>query len=168
MPFGASLDTPLTFRPVDPAADAPLVLAFVRDLFAGSLPTGTFERAYGEDGTRYLDWLKARCAEGNGFAMFACAGKLPVGLVVLSAAGGEAGLGYVNHYYLVAAARFHRIGDQLDRYAVATLQRAGFTRARLSVAEKNEPALRFYRRLGWADAGPRPNSPGFRYFEKDL
>ena len=164
----ASFDTPLSFRPIDAVADAPLVLAFVRDLFAGSLPAGTFERAYGEDGGRYLDWLQARCGEGEGFAMFACAGLLPVGLVVLSGVEGEAGLGYVNHYYLVAAARFHRLGDQLDRHAVATLQRAGFTRARLSVAEKNEPALRFYRRLGWADAGPRPNSPGFRYYEKAL
>lgn len=164
----ASFDTPLSFRPIDPVADAPLVLAFVRDLFAGSLPVGACENAYGTDGMRYLDWLKARCAEGEGFGMFACVGLLPVGLVMVSGVEGEAGLGYVNHYYLVAAARFHRVGDQLDAHAVATLKRAGFTRARLSVSEKNEPALRFYRRLGWADAGPRPNSPGFRYFEKEL
>jgi ribosomal protein S18 acetylase RimI-like enzyme len=159
---------PLSFRPIDPDADKPLALAFARDLFAGSLPEGAFENVYEADGARYIDWLKARRGEREGFAVFACTALLPVGMVVLSTVEGEAGLGYVTHYYLVPAARFHRLGDQLDQYACRTLREAGFARARLSVAEKNEPALRFYRRLGWTDAGPRPNSPGFRYLEKDL
>jgi RimJ/RimL family protein N-acetyltransferase len=77
-------------------------------------------------------------------------------------------VGYVYHYYLAPSFRGLGLAADMDAHAVQTLLRAGYSMARLSVAETNTRARRFYLRQGWSHVGPRPDQPGILYMHRTL
>lgn len=159
----------LTFRPVDSDHDAAQVLVFARDLFVTSFGSeAKFDREFGPDGADYLSWLRERVAEYSGSAVIVLEGREPIGMVVTGPYSGDPTIGYVHHYHLAPSARGRRLGRCLDEYAVSTLADRGYRRARLSVVLTNVPATRFYEKLGWKDAGPRPGQEGVVYLERVL
>ena len=160
---------PLTFRPIDPARDAPLVIGYVRDLLTLSFgDDAKFDRDFGQDGVRYSAWLEERLSEDPRTAVLAVWEEEAVGMVVLGRASGDPAVGYVHHYYLTPRVRGRGLGAQLDDYGCSVLAARGHDLARLSVATANQVALRFYATRGWTDAGPRPDQPGVAYMEKRL
>ncbi|WP_370545502.1 GNAT family N-acetyltransferase [Caulobacter sp. 17J80-11] len=164
--YAVSAMTSLTLRPIDLARDADLVIRFVREVFALSFDDDRFTREFGADGAGYLSWLEDRLAGDPAQANFALDGSEDVGLLVTGRFHGDPAVGYVYTYYLAPEARGRGLGEALDEHAMAALRARGYARARLSVAEKNLPAMRFYSRRGWAPVGPRPDQPGVIYMEK--
>jgi GNAT superfamily N-acetyltransferase len=155
----------LSFRPFNADQDGPLVTAFARDIFLCTFGDHRrFERKFGPNGEHYVPWLE----RGRRQAMLAYEGDTPVGLVVLGRYKPDPTFGYVFHYYLIEQARGRRLGDELDSFACQALRANGFPHARLAVSLTNIRAVRFYRRRGWTDAGPRPRTPGVHFFEKQL
>jgi GNAT superfamily N-acetyltransferase len=69
---------------------------------------------------------------------------------------------------VVPGAMGTRLASLLLSHAVATLTRAGFTRARLRAGGRNRRAVRFYLREGWTDVGEHPTVEGLRVFERAL
>jgi GNAT superfamily N-acetyltransferase len=162
-------DRSLTFRPIELHRDGDVAIAFARDLIVASFGTDAkFVRDFGEDGADYLAWLADRLAEDPDSAALLLKEGTPVGMVVVGTYEDDASIGYVYHYYLVASERLQGLGTALDDYAMETLRRRGLRRARLSVAETNAPAVRFYIKRGWAHAGPRPGQPGVAYMDRAI
>ena len=158
----------LTMRPIAVDRDASLIVAYARDLFAISFGSGRFEAQFGSDGAAYLPWIAAKQVADPANAALALLDGRSVGMVVVGPWPGDAAIGYVHHYYLEPGARGRGLAAELDGYAAAALRRAGYFAARLSVARSNERALRFYRKRGWIEAGPRPDQPGILYMERTL
>lgn len=158
--------TALTLLPMDLARDGEIAIRFLREVFAVSFDTDRFTRQFGEDGAGYLAWLDKRIASDPGDAYLALQEGETVGLVVTGRFQDDPMLGYVYTYYLVPEARGSGLAAVLDDKAMMLLRRRGYVRARLSVAEKNIPAMRFYAKRGWMPVGPRLDQPGVIYMEK--
>jgi ribosomal protein S18 acetylase RimI-like enzyme len=156
----------LTFRPLDLVDDAALLLGFMREVFAVSFDEGRFAEEFGADGAGYFAWLGARLAEDPGDAVLALEAGEVVGLVITGRCRNAPAIGYVYTYYLAPHARGRRLADRLDDHAMATLRARGYGLARLSVAEKNRTAMKFYARRGWRPVGPRADQPGVIFLEK--
>lgn len=157
----------LRFKPADLSADSDTLIHFARDLHLVSFGhVGKFERDFGANGEGYLAWISERLRDGPDMAVIGFDGPTAIGLVVLGSWAGDPAVGYVFHYYLAPGARGVGLGEQLDRCAMQTLSARGFEKARLSVAERNAHALRFYLRTGWRHAGPRADSPGVLFMDK--
>jgi ribosomal protein S18 acetylase RimI-like enzyme len=156
----------LTLRPVDLARDGDLAVRFVREVFALSFDGDQFARQFGEDGAGYLAWLADRIAGDPAEAVFALDGDEVVGLLTVGRFHDDPAVGYVYTYYLTPQARGRGLGAGLDDHAMGMLRARGYARARLSVAERNLPAMRFYTRRGWVPVGPRVEQPGIVYMEK--
>jgi ribosomal protein S18 acetylase RimI-like enzyme len=69
----------------------------------------------------------------------------------------EPGVGYVSLFYLTPDSRGQGLGRLLHRHALEVFGARGMERIRLSVSARNQPAIAFYRKLGWAEAGARPH-----------
>jgi ribosomal protein S18 acetylase RimI-like enzyme len=152
---------------MDPDRDSALFIAFCRDLVVTNFGDASpFESTFGADGAGYTAWIRAKLAEDEGSAVFACAEGKPVGMVVIGSWKDDATIGYVHHYYLCPDWRGRGFGEQMDDFAMASLARRGYQRIRLSAVPDNVAASRFYARLGWRDAGPRNDQPGVRYLER--
>lgn len=149
--------------------DAPVVISFMRDLlrlnFGSDAP---FVRDYGEDGRGYIEWLRVRLSADQRTAALACTDSVPVGMAVTGRWRVDPSIGYVNQYYLTSTWRGQGLGRQLDDYAMSVLQAQGFRSARLTASATNAAALRFYSKVGWLDAGPRPDVPGTIYMTKNI
>ncbi len=159
----------MTFRPIELHRDGELAVAFARDLIAASFGTDAkFVREFGEDGAGYLAWLSDRLGEDPESAALLLKDGTPVGMVVVGTYKDDPSTGYVHHYYLVPSKRLQGLGMALDDYAMTALHRRGLDRARLSVAETNAPAVRFYIKRGWIHAGPRPGQPGVAYMDRTI
>lgn len=157
----------LALRPIDLDGDRDVLIRFVRDVFVVSFGDDqTFVREFGEDGAGYVAWLRKGISDDPSVAALAVLEDAPVGLVVTGRFRDDPAVGYVFHYYLAPQARGLGLGAALDDYAMAVLARRGHGLARLSVAEANTPAMRFYARRGWRPVGPRLDQPGVIYLEK--
>jgi len=77
-------------------------------------------------------------------------------------------LGYVNLFYLVPEMRGPGLGDALHQHAVSLFRGMGVDCMRLSVSPSNGRALRYYRKHGWKDLGPRPDAPHVNLMELSL
>jgi ribosomal protein S18 acetylase RimI-like enzyme len=158
----------LQLRPMTLERDRPLVIAFARDLFAISFGPTRFADQFGADGSGYIPWLAEKQLASPAYAALAVLAGEPAGMVVVGSWPEDPAVGYVYHYYLVPHARGRGLAAQLDAYAASRLMRAGYAEARLSVAETNEGAIRFYARQGWAPAGARADQPGILYMRRGL
>jgi ribosomal protein S18 acetylase RimI-like enzyme len=159
----------LLIRPIDLNRDREHIIAYAKDLFTISFGNiARFVDQFGKDGSRYIPWIaeKQVCDPAN--AALAVLDGRPAGMVVFGPWVHAPVIGYVYHYYLEPRARGLRLAPYLDRYATSLMRRRGHSRARLSVAERNVPALRFYKKQGWAEAGARPDQPGIMYMTKTL
>ena len=156
---------PLQFRTIDLGKHAGLCVEFRRDAFACSFADGAarFEAESGEHGERYLDWLRQRIAELPEGCMHAWDADRIIGQIEMRLRAD--GRGYINLFYLTANARGCGAGDQLHDYAVHVLRQRAVTSTRLSVNLANVRAVAYYRKHGWVDCGPRPNTPDVNTFE---
>ena len=158
----------LRLRPMVLDRDGALVVDYARDLFAISFGSTRFAEQFGSDGRGYRAWIAEKQAPAPANAAMALLAGEPAGMVVVGSWPDEPAVGYVFHYYLVPQARGRGLAAQLDTYAVSRLIRSGYAEARLSVAETNERAIRFYTKRGWAPAGPRADQPGILYMRRRL
>ncbi len=158
----------LSFRPIDPHADARSLIQFGRDLYIESLGDArVFERDYGSRGARFPQWIASCAAAAPDFASVLIENGAPIGLVVLGRDPREPALGRVHHFYVVPSHRGQGFGGLLDDYARDVLKRAGCKRARLNVAAGNARAIRFYAAQGWSELRRRGHSV-LRYMEVAL
>lgn len=163
------MKTPLRrFVTIDVPRHGQTCIAFRRDLYEMTSGSATaFDKDWGADGERYLDWLAQRVKVLPDGCVMLLEGDRPIGMI-------EASLhpdgvsGYVSAFYLVPDRRGQGLGELMMEQASAAFLAAGRTRMRLSVAERNQPAIAFYRRLGFEDHGPRPGKDGVRVFSIGL
>ena len=145
-------------EPIDLARHSADCIAFRRDAFVASFgtPEGV-EEEMGAGNERYLESLRARIAqvpEGNAHLWH---GERIVGQAEMRFVDDEAGVGYVNLFYLLPEFRGRGLGRMLHEHAVAVFGRRGRRTLRLSVSTQNAAAIAFYRKLGWVTVGTRPN-----------
>jgi ribosomal protein S18 acetylase RimI-like enzyme len=74
--------------------------------------------------------------------------------------------GYVNLFYLVPSVRGLGFGESLHEYALSVFAGLGLQKLQLSVSPLNERAVRFYRKHGWQDLGPRAGHPDVHLMER--
>ena len=150
-------DPALRIEPIDLGRHAQTCIDFRRDSYHASF--GTHEgcdEEMGADGAIYLDKLRKRIAEvpeGNSHIWL---GDRIIGQTEMRFAD-EPDMGYVNLFYLLPEWRRHGLGWRLHEHAVEVFRNRGMRAIRLSVSRSNEPALAFYRRLGWRRKGFRPH-----------
>ena len=165
----SSQDPQLEFRAIDVDRHADLCVAFRADVFAISFADPErFWREFGASGERYLAWLREEIRKYPDGQLHAWLGEEVVGQIEMRPLADDPTCGYVFLYYVVPAWRGTGIAALLDSQAVAWLRAQGCRRARLSVSETNARAIRFYRRQGWRDTGPRPGKPGELGMERAL
>lgn len=144
--------------PIDLARDAGRCIAFRRESYVATFGSDAgMEDEMGTDGATYLDELRRRIAqvpEGN--VHLWRAGEI-VGQAEMRLLEEDAGVGYVNLFYVLPDERGRGLGRLLHEHAVGVFRARGMRALRLSVAERNGDALAFYRRLGWIRAGTRPH-----------
>ena len=144
--------------PIELTRHAAECVAFRRDAYLASFGTPEgLEEEMGADNARYLESLAARIAqvpEGNSHLWDA---ERIVGQTEMRLVEGEAGVGYVNLFYLLPEFRGRGLGRKLHQHAVDVFARLGRRTLRLSVSTQNEAAIAFYRKLGWVTVGTRPN-----------
>jgi ribosomal protein S18 acetylase RimI-like enzyme len=135
---------PLTYRTIDPAADADFAVEAYLDACRAS---------YGDDTTfpgrrRHLAWLRSRVEEfpeGHVLALLdgRCVGQMelqvPYGLT----------RGYVNLFYVVPELRGQGYGKRMHEHAERYFRSWEADRAELHVSATNERAAAFYRSLGY-------------------
>jgi GNAT superfamily N-acetyltransferase len=150
-------DAGLRIVPIDLARDARACIDFRRDSYRASFGTDEgCDAEMGADGLFYLEKLRKRMAqvpEGNSHVWH---GERIVGQTEMRL-GEEPGMGYVNLFYLLPEWRGKGLGVRLHEHAVEVFTKRGMRAMRLSVSRTNEPAIAFYRRLGWRRVGFRPN-----------
>jgi len=137
----------LNYRRIDLQRDRQILIANYRDAYTASFVTDDPPLRSVE---QYLPWLRARLEEypdGHVLAYIAgtdqCVGQLelqvPYGF----------DWGYVNLYCVMPAFRRQGIGRRMHEYAEKYFRSWDATRIELHVSPANEPALSFYRALGY-------------------
>jgi len=152
-------DRELTFRTIDLSRDAQRCIAFSRDAQVCALGNDQrFVAVNGADGQGYLRWLAGRIAQFPRGHVHAFRGDEIVGQIelIVPAAFAPAS-GYVNLFYLVPEQRGARLGDALHDYTLELAREHGARVLRLTVAQRNHPAWRFYERHGWHNLGQKPD-----------
>jgi GNAT superfamily N-acetyltransferase len=156
------------FAPIDLQRHARLCIEFRRDAY--QLTTGSateFDKDWGGDGERYLDWLALRLREFPEGMVHLLEDDRPIGQIE-SSLHPDGLTGYVVLFYLDAAHRHTGLGELLLEHAAAVFVAAGRRRMRLTCAERNKPAMAFMLRQGFVDQGPSAGREGLRVFERDL
>ena len=136
----------LTFRTIDPDADA--ALAYENYLEAARASFGGAER--GMSSHAYLQWLRRRVEEfpdGHVLAMTEN-GDGPVGQMELQVPYGLT-IGYVNLFTVARRYRGLGFGRAIHEYAVRYFRSWEADTIELHVSPSNDPALTFYRRMGY-------------------
>jgi GNAT superfamily N-acetyltransferase len=159
----------LSFRPIDPNHDNKILISYCRDLISVNFGTDArFVDQFGADGAGYVALIRGKLMDDPESALFACTDSAVVGMVVIGRWRADPSVGYVYHYYLAPSWRGRGLGAQLDDQAIKLFLTRGFRRVRLSAATANSVALRFYKNLGWIDAGARGDVPGVQFLEKTI
>ena len=153
----SSPDEGVRLRPIA-LADAATCVAFRRDMYATAFGTTEgLEELMGPGDARYVAELRERLEtfpEGNVHAWQA--GEI-VGQLEMRLLQDEPDVGYVSLVYVAPRLRGHGLGRRLHEHAAQAARERAMRRMRLSVAITNEPAIAFYRRIGWDVVGTRPN-----------
>ena len=146
----------LTYRTIDPSADAARVVGHQRDACVATF--GNLKRHQGDE--RYLAWLAAKVEEfPEGFVLAfhggRCVGHLelevPYGLTT----------GYISLYYVTPPFRGMGLGRRMHQdYAERYFRSWEATRVELHVSPLNRRAVGFYQRLGYRFVGGEvPTAP---------
>ena len=150
-------DAGLRIVPIDLERDAQTCIDFRRDSYHASFGTDEgCDAEMGADGLFYIEKLRKRMAqvpEGNAHVWH---GDRIIGQTEMRLEE-ENDVGYVNLFYLLPEWRKRGLGWRLHQHAVDVFTKRGMKAMRLSVSRTNEPAIAFYRRLGWRRVGFRPN-----------
>jgi ribosomal protein S18 acetylase RimI-like enzyme len=134
----------LTYRTIDPVADAELAVAAYLDACRAS---------YGNESTfpgraRHLAWLRSRVEEFPDGHVVALLDGQYVGQLELQVPYGLSA-GYVNLYYVKPDCRGRGYGRQMHDYAERYFRSWEADRIELHVSATNERAAAFYRALGY-------------------
>jgi ribosomal protein S18 acetylase RimI-like enzyme len=158
-------DAGLRIEPIDLSRHAQACIDFRRDSYRASFGTEEgCDAEMGADGLFYLEKLRKRMAqvpEGNAHVWH---GERLIGQTEMRLEE-EPGVGYVNLFYLLPEWRRRGLGWRLHQHAVEVFAKRGMSAMRLSVSRTNEPAIAFYRRLGWRRVGFRPNKETMEILE---
>ena len=134
----------LTWRRIDPDADAELVVSARRDACVETFG----DDAHFEGARQYLATLRDKVDEfPDGHVIAFLDGKW-VGQLELEVPYGKS-VGYANLYYVAPAFRGLGFGRHLERYAERYFRSWEADRAELHVARTNERALGFYQAMGY-------------------
>lgn len=156
---------PLTFKTIDLCTHADLCIKFRLDSYVCSFTDGRerFEADSGEDGGRYLEWLRQRISDLPLGCVHAWENNRIVGQIESRLR--DDGNGYVNLLYLRPGDRGFGRGQQLHAYVMNMFaaQKAGVVR--LTVSAENQRALAFYQKLGWKNLGPKSEREDSLLFE---
>jgi GNAT superfamily N-acetyltransferase len=154
------------FEPIDLERDFDACAQFLCETFVASYGSAEEFEVMG-GAPAYREGLRARIAEfPDGYVHVWQGAELAGQLEMLPRP--ELGFGMVNLVYLVPARRGGPLSDALHDYIESTLRRYGMPKARLSVSPMNQRAIRYYRKHGWRDLGPRPDRPYVHAFELGL
>ena len=142
----------LTYRRIDLDRDREILLAGYRDAYTASYaiddpPPRSIEK--------YLPWLRARIEEfpdGHVLAFLQDTNQF-VGQLELQVPYGF-DWGYINLYCVAPAFRRQGIGRRMHEYVERYFKSWDATRIDLHVSPNNEPALKFYRALGYRFVKP--------------
>jgi len=134
----------LSYRTIDPVADADLAVAAYLDACRAS---------YGDDSAsvnraKHLAWLRARVEEFPDGHVIALHDGRYVGQLELQVPYGLA-TGYVNLFYVSAEFRGRGYGRGMHEYAERYFRSWEADRVELHVSQTNERAVGFYRALGY-------------------
>ncbi|HUP97144.1 MAG TPA: GNAT family N-acetyltransferase [Usitatibacter sp.] len=144
-------------EPIDLERHLQTCIAFRRDMYIASFGSSDgLEEEMGPDNAHYIEQLRQRVSElpeGNAHLWL---GERIVGQTEMRF-DDEPGVGYVSLFYLAPECRGQGVGRLLHRHALDVFGARGMNRIRLSVSARNHPAIAFYRKLGWQEAGARPH-----------
>ncbi|AQQ53154.1 GNAT family N-acetyltransferase [Planococcus lenghuensis] len=141
------------FEAINPAQHRSTLLHFRRE---------TFRISFGSDadfnGADYLQWLTEQTAAfPDGFVLAKESGKWIGQLELSIRTYEERKIGYIHHYYLIAAERGKEKGTVLYTYAMNFFKKHGIDEYHLRVSPSNLSAIRFYRKTGMEEVGPEIN-----------
>lgn len=162
------VSTRYRLEPIDLGRHLTTCINFRRDMFVASFGSDHgLDEEMGEGDSTYIAQLRERVAEMPEANVHLWDGDRIVGQVEMRL-DEEPGVGYVSLFYLAPECRGQQLGLMLHDHAVKVCRARGLAKIRLSVAARNEPAIAFYRKLGWSDAGVRPHRLPIRVMELDL
>ena len=156
----------LQFKPIDFEHHMAVFLDFIRDTHLcsfGSMEGFVDSNGRGEE--RFVERVRTRLIEEPGSCLHVWQGQEIIGQLHLGRFVDPA-IGYVNMLYVSPKWRGTGVASAIEEYACASLRAHGFQSAYLSVAAQNHRAIRFYKKQGWADLGPRPDKPGTHNMKK--
>ena len=134
----------LTFRPIDPDADAKFVFAAYLDAcrasFGSDATAGTFES--------HTRWLRSRVEEFPDGHVLALLGGRPVGQLEVQVPYGKTA-GYVNLFWVAPHLRGLGWGRKLHDYVERYCRSWEADRVELDVSPDNAQAVGFYRHVGY-------------------
>jgi ribosomal protein S18 acetylase RimI-like enzyme len=134
----------LTYRTIDPDRELDSAYENYRAACVASYGCD----AGGLSKSRYAAWLRARIEEFPDGHVVARLGETRIGQLELEAPYGLS-TGYVNVYCIAAPFRGMGFGKRMHRYLERYFRSWEATQVDLHVSPTNEPAVRFYRALGY-------------------
>lgn len=138
--------------------DADVCIRLRREMYAASFGSEDgLEEEMGPGNALYLEQLRAKIAQlPQGNVHLWRDGRI-VGQLEMRLLEGEDDVAYLSLIHVAREWRGHGLGKRLHDYALQVSRDLGKRAMRLSVSQRNAAAMHFYRRLGWAVAGMRPN-----------
>ena len=156
----------LQFVPIDLDQHLEIFLNFIRDTHLcsfGSMEGFIDSEGRGEE--RFVERVRTRLAEEPESCLHVWQGAEIIGQLHLGRFVDPA-IGYINMLYVSPKWRGTGVAGAIEKYACSSLQAHGFQSAYLSVAAQNHRAIRFYKKQGWADLGPRSDKPSTHNMKK--
>lgn len=143
--------------PID-LADAETCVRMRREMYATSFGTEDgLEAEMGAANVIYLRQLREKLDQWPEANVHLWRDGRIVGQLEMRHPAGEDHVGYLSLIHVIPELRGHGLGKRLHEHAMQASRARGKRLMRLSVAEHNTAALRFYRQLGWKVVGTRPN-----------
>ena len=134
----------LTYRTIDPSADADFAVRAYREACRASYGTD----ASFQGRAKHLAWLRSRVEEFPDGHVLALLDGRPVGQMELQVPYG-ADAGYINLFYVVREFRGVGLGRRMHEHAERYFRSWEADRVELHVSQQNERATGFYRALGY-------------------
>lgn len=134
----------LTFRTIDPGADARRAYAAYADACRASFGSGATASAFDD----HARWLRARVEEFPDGHVLAFAGERHVGQLEIQVPYGLT-TAYVNLFWVAPDLRGQGYGRRLQEYAERYCRSWESDRIELDVSPENGRAVGFYRHLGY-------------------
>ncbi|WP_269532087.1 GNAT family N-acetyltransferase [Chitinimonas sp. BJYL2] len=151
---------PLVFRPISLAAHFDDCIRISREIWLIGFGTlDGYAALMGDDHALYRQMLVSRIAQLPSGNCHLWQGDDLVGQLEMSIKDGRA---YVHCFYLAPALRGQGRLSLLHEQACLAARSVGLMALELSVSPANVSAIRAYEKLGWRDAGIRPDRPELR------